>query len=381
MVESLHVFSETRTQRDGQVTIRATVEQHGQERRSLWYRVPEEFAYAVTPSSDPFVLSILFKAMRERTDLVIHGEVSPALLRNLEEFQSVWAMCLPQRYAAIEIQADTVKEQPRAAHDGALCAISGGVDGLFTARRHRMGLCGRRARNLQAGVFVQGFDIPLKQNDVYAYALGNAREMLASIGMQVIPLATNIQSLHNYWFDVFGSAVVSCLMLLQGGWNTGLIASSDWYDALEVPYGSSCLTDRMLSSGAFTIVHDGADAYRVDKVRTLMDWPEARKHLRVCWQSDLFENCCRCRKCVRTILEFRAVGAGLPECFARDVRNWQILTSGSAAIEYEYHVKTLARAKERGVKGSWLWALGAAAQIGRARGAAKKIVTRARDKN
>ena len=375
MVESLYVFPETHTLRDGLVTISAAVERRGQERKTLWYRVPEEFAYAVTPSSDPFVLSTLFKAMREHAELVIHGEVSPALLRNLEEFQHVWAMWKPEVYQPIEIRADVEREQAPAPSNAAITAYSTGVDGSFTAWRHHTGLSGRRTRNLRAGMLVHGFDIGLEQPEIYAQTLARARAMLSSLGMETVPLATNLRRFAIDWFDALGAGLASCLVLLQNGWNSGLIASSYPYDHLHIPYGSLPLTEWMLSTGTFEIVHDSADVYRVDKVRALADWAAARENLRVCFLGNRRDNCCRCRKCLRTILEFRAVGAGLPECFAHDANIWQILTVASAADEIVFIQETCTRLRASGTKGAWVRAMYLSLLICRARYAARAWLT------
>jgi hypothetical protein len=75
----------------------------------------------------------------------------------------------------------------------------------------------------------------------------------------------------------------------------------------------------MLGSLDFPLFHEGGGATRLDKVRTLCDWPEALEHLRFCWQLDPPDgNCGRCMKCVLTALEFRCAGVE-PGCFARPV--------------------------------------------------------------
>jgi bacterioferritin-associated ferredoxin len=85
------------------------------------------------------------------------------------------------------------------------------------------------------------------------------------------------------------------------------------------------ITDPLLSSLSFAIVHDGAEQHRVGKARALAAWPEALRNLRVCWAGRSADtNCGRCEKCVRTILEFRAAGVPCPPCFPGDVTEDQI---------------------------------------------------------
>jgi hypothetical protein len=93
-------------------------------------------------------------------------------------------------------------------------------------------------------------------------------------------------------------------------------------------------------------------------MREITHWPEALQSLRVCWQGTQKDrNCGRCEKCVRTILNFRILGVGLPECFEEDITDEQIrniqVTSGPLT-EME---RVLAAAKAAGISDSWVEAL------------------------
>jgi len=179
---------------------------------------------------------------------------------------------------------------------------------------------GRRTRNLQAGVFVHGFDIPLTDPSSYERAARRNAETLRSVGVELISVATNYRGLHTDWRDSHGAALASCLALWAGHFDTGLIAASGPYDVPALRWGSTPVADRLLSSRGFEIAHDGADLTRLDRARILGEWPEALRNLRVCWEGDPPDvNCCSCEKCIRTILEFRTVGLKLPSCFPRDV--------------------------------------------------------------
>ena len=76
---------------------------------------------------------------------------------------------------------------------------------------------------------------------------------------------------------------------------------------------------RLFSTDGFRVVHDGAGFSRTQKVQVISAWPAGVENLRVCWEGNRpGGNCGRCEKCLRTMLNFRAVGAGLPSCFDRD---------------------------------------------------------------
>ena len=360
MGEKIHLWVEGITEIDDLAVRQATIEGPAKERMHLWYRLPAGYRSLLTESSDPFVVAVLFRAMREARDLVVHGMVSPSLLRNLEEFQAAWACWRPERYHRVAIIAEVEQESPRVSDsNAAVAAFSGGVDSSFTVFRHRTGRCGRLRRNLQAGLMVHGFDIPLEQSDTFRRAAEKSSKMLTSLGVRLIPMATNFRELGEDWEDVFAAATASCLMMLQRGYAVGLIGSGEPYHNLVLPWGSNPVTDGLLSSDAFQIVHDGAAFTRTEKVKEIAEWPEARQYLRVCWQGEQKDrNCGRCEKCIRTILNFRVAGLGLPECFERDVDDAQIMKlknlNSPQLAEFD---QILSAAKAASISESWVVAL------------------------
>jgi len=372
---AIHLWPEEWVDRDDQVLVGATLESPDGGRWRLWYRLPAGHRPSLTRSSDPFVLGALFAAMREPADLVVHGAASPSLLANLEEFQCAWSAWAPGELRRIGITADREEEPPRSASAAAVMGFSGGADSAFTAWRHRRGQAGRQRRELRAGVLVHGFDIPLGQADIFAGAAGRARRMLASIGMELIPVATNYREQGGYWPHAFGAGLASCLMLLQGRFREGLIASGHSYQNFSAPDGSNPLSDWMMSSDSFRIIHDGAAFYKADKLRAISQWPEAMKHLRVCYEGErLDRNCCRCQKCVWTILTFRMLGLGLPECFERDISNSEILRMRYPEAGLVQSMRRLiSRLKAESFSASWVRALQASVLINRLGLAAKGI--------
>lgn len=358
-MQHTHLWQEEATQADGFTTLSVTVEQPNQTPSRLWYRVPSEYSSLLTKSCDSFVVATIFLAMQQSTNLVVHGDVSPSLLQNLAEFQAAWNCWCPQRYQQVEITAEVEREPFKASTNQAIAAFSGGVDGCFTVWRHRMGRCGRWQRHIQAGLMVHGFDIPLAQEDVFHRAAQKSKLMLSSVGVELIPVATNFRELEQDWEDAFGTGIASCLMMFQAGYTAGLIGSSDPYNALNLPYGSNPITDPLLSSESFQIICDGASFSRLQKIQEIANWYEAYTNLRVCWEgSQPDKNCGRCEKCIRTILNFRVLGLGLPPCFEQDVTDEQILGIQGlhTAQLIELH-PILEAAKAAGISDSWVKAL------------------------
>lgn len=359
-MSELNLWPESFKEENGKTTISATIERPTG-RLKLWFQVPSEYQDLLTTNCDPFVVGVIFIAMAEKSDLVVHGEVSPSLMRNLEEFQSAWSCWRPEQYGEIDIRAEVEKEiavQPE--ENSAVVAFSGGVDSTFSVFRHAKGLAWKRPRCfLKSGVLIHGFDIPLEQEEVFQRVRRSAEAVLASVGLNGIPVSTNFRCLPTDWEDSHGSGLAAALMIFQKAYRAGIIGSTEPYNALELPWGSNPITDTMLSGNNFEIIHDGAAYGRIEKVRMLVHWPEGVEKLRVCWQGNqLDRNCGRCEKCIRTILNFRVIGAGLPACFDRDVTDQDILgLTKLNKVQQGELSRIVAYAQNNRISGSWVKAL------------------------
>jgi hypothetical protein len=356
-MKKMHLWQQKPVESGDSVIKEAILEIENGSRQKLWYRVPVRFAEKLTESCNPFLVGAIFTAMRESRNLEVHGEVSATLLRNLEEFQAAWSSWYPKKYSRIGITADKEIDQPaREKSNDAMAAFSGGVDGAFTVYHHHKGLCGRLKRDIKSGVFIHGFNIGLDRGDIFNKAAEKAELMLKSLGIELITVATNFRELGDRFRDAHAAQIASCLHLFEGMYPTALIASSEPYNDLIFPWGSNPITDRLLSSDRLEFIHD-ANAYtRSEKIEVISQWPEALKYLRVCWQIDnLDKNCCKCEKCVRTILNFRALGLGLPACFGEDATDEMILNIKTAnTVTLSFLEEILEQAEKRLISAPWV---------------------------
>jgi hypothetical protein len=360
-MQQTHLWAEEAVEADGSITVSVTIEYPIEQPRSrLWYRIPAECRSLLTNSCDPFVVAMILPAMFYAASLVVHGKVSPSLLQNLEEFQAVWSCWRPNFYKQIEITAEVEEEIPKSHSEAAIAAFSGGVDSCFTAFRHHASPPCRFQRNLQAGLMVHGFDIPLEDQPAFDRAAEKSKAILTSLGIKLIAIATNYRQIEQKlrWEDAYGLAVASSLMLFQNAYSIGMIASAFSYHNLLLPRGSNPITDPFLSSKAFQIIHDGAGYTRLDKIREIANWKQAIQNLRVCWQgSQKDRNCGQCEKCIRTILGFRVLGLGLPSCFEQDVTDRQIVGIQGLSEFQRYELELILAVAKGSVSDSWVTAL------------------------
>ncbi|ACB76539.1 hypothetical protein [Opitutus terrae] len=283
----------------------------------IWFRFPASCEPLLTRRADPFVLATLIYSLGRIGRLEIHGAVSQGLLANVADFQSAYAAfhrvaAAPVRLVAREVVSAATANRT----DGGITAFSGGVDSCFSVFRHTSLSELEPKRPLRAALMMHGFDIPLAEPAMFARAATRARTLTESAGVRLFTGATNLRTLPGHWEDTFGTAVAAVLTFFQPAFVFGLVPSAQLWQQVHFDHGSNPLTDPLLSSGAFAIVHDGTSFGRIDKLRALAAWPEALRLMRVCWEGrHLDANCGRCEKCLRTMLMLRICGVDAPAAF------------------------------------------------------------------
>ncbi|MDY6896134.1 MAG: hypothetical protein SVO01_12090, partial [Thermotogota bacterium] len=116
------------------------------------------------------------------------------------------------------------------------------------------------------------------------------------------------------WEFSHAAALVSTLHPYKAIVNTCIVGSTDAYDALVIPWGSSPITDYLLSSNSFIVLHDGASYDRGQKIFEIRKWETGKNNLRICWQGKRKDkNCGECTKCLRTALHFLASNLNIPD--------------------------------------------------------------------
>lgn len=116
---------------------------------------------------------------------------------------------------------------------------------------------------------LQGLDFGLDKTTSFKIAEDRASIMLDSVGMELIPMVTNLKGVIESWVDALGSLVGSCLSLLSGKYGTGLLPSTFRYRGLTIPFCLNPITDPLMSSDSFRIIHDGAWYSRNEKIREI----------------------------------------------------------------------------------------------------------------
>jgi hypothetical protein len=254
------------------------------------------------------------------------GSVSPLLASNLATIRDIFAAWIDGGHQVpLNFERSFDVTTPS---NGVSLFFSGGVDSFYSLIKHR-----DEVENL---VLVHGFDVPLADTKTFALAEMQAREAARIFGKRLIVVRTNLHweqpRIPCSWGMYHGAALAAVAHALEPNHGKVYIASSYSYADLH-PWGSHPLLDPLWSSEAVQIVHDGGET-RIDKLRTVVQHPEALARLRVCWENLGNYNCGMCEKCIRTMLGLRALGidrcAAFPDTLTPDLVRRQELSHDSA---------------------------------------------------
>jgi hypothetical protein len=269
-------------ERDGWLRRSARVEGLSGGDAELWFDIEPRHAGLLTHRADPWTLALLFAAMRSGSPLVVTGEVSRELLRNLEALEQVWRLWAPDRYRPVPLVAasEATAVRPESAAGRAVMAFAGGLDECYSAWRHTRVPAGRRRLDLVAGLLVLGLgEAPEAGESDETGAIDHVRALCDDLGLDLWTMRTNARRFAPIWDHAYGAVLASCLHWYSGGVSAGMLAATGSLSHLNVHCGSHPLTDPLLGSDRLRVVHDGAEQDFVAKARVVAAWPEAARRL------------------------------------------------------------------------------------------------------
>jgi hypothetical protein len=264
---------------------------------------------AAPPTGETFteaVLAIgLIPAMKSGEPFHVPAPAFDSTLRNLEKFQTIFHCWYPE-YRKVEISVPGRRGEPVTPHGtGVGLFFSGGADCMYSLITHEP--------EITHLIFVHGCDIRLDQQDFRALVSARLRETAATFGKILIEVETNLLEFsdrYGHWgYHYHGAGLSAIAHLLGDTIGKVYIASSGNYNELQA-WGSHPLTDELWSSPFVGIDHDCLELTRTEKLGLLAGNKTACDHLRVCWENQKeCYNCCRCEKCLRTMVILEVHGA------------------------------------------------------------------------
>jgi len=297
----------------GQVRLTGHTTATGADDGPLWIDVPESIADEIPERLDSWLLWLLPHAFETQQELILEGAVDRKLLENAERLMEIWSSWRPDR-RPIPVRAETIdasESQTQPELTGLF--FTGGVDSFFSLFHHDETVSANPASNQRAVddlVYVWGFDIPLSNREACERKLATLGRVADSLGKNLVPFATNLREtgIRQPWGPVMHGPALGGVGLLPGKrWKTMLLSS--WFcHGDDEPWGSTAITDPLLSTSVTQTEPYGADHDRFEKVAFLTRHPLALETLHVCWEERSEGNCGRCEKCYRTLLALDILG-------------------------------------------------------------------------
>lgn len=288
----------------GNSVVRAAV-LDGREYRFVF---PAGIAGDLTERADPFVYAMAFPMMRIGGEFKICGRVSRSVIDNMTMFCRIWNIWCPDVYKPVIFHADEIADDWRPDNRRLITAFSGGLDASYTAYKYKHNLDTRFTYEYNRSVMILGADIPLNARDQFDAAFAAAKRMTDDLGVELIPVETNYREYDHDWSYEFGAVIVGILNFFSKRYFYAA-ASDDCVEHFQTPWGMNPITDQYLTSDTFRFISDGHEHTRTQRAAFIKDWTVGMDNLRVCWRNaDKSKNCGKCEKCVRTKLNFLAVG-------------------------------------------------------------------------
>jgi hypothetical protein len=287
-------------------------------RHELWFEFDTLPTGFQEDHLEPFFIILVLPAMAEGRALHIHGPVPRRRLANLEEFRDAWHCLRPAQLQRIPIQVNTIEEDSdRIPLPWAVAACSGDLDAAFTLWRHSQGLAGHAALPIRQVIFIQ--DLGLADHPEQAeQALAGTRALADSLNLPLQRIGTNCQTEIATSMGLGDGALqAAALHYFKPVAGTGLIAAShSCLDPEMTTLGSNAITDPLLSSADFRIIHDGHAWRRIDKIAAVADWPEGNRRIRVCHEpAGQGGNCGACENCLFAMLGWLLAADRIPATF------------------------------------------------------------------
>lgn len=276
--------------------------------KDLWFKFPKKIENDLTERLDPFVHALIFPMMEKGGFFEFEGDVSRSVINNVVMFCRIWNIWCPDKYRSITLKANEVDDIYRPNNNKMITAFSGGLDAAYTTYKYKKNIDSRFKYDVDKSIMLLGADIPLSEIEQFNMAFNNAKKMTDDLDIELIPIETNYREGTKDWSYKFGTVILAALEFFSKTYFYGA-ASDDSIHHFQTPWGMNPITDQYLTSDTFRFISDGHEHSRTDRAAIIKDWKIGVDNLRVCWSnSDKSKNCGYCEKCVRTKLNFMAVG-------------------------------------------------------------------------
>ena len=257
------------------------------------------------PGLDAAIPLAILPAMRLRKAIHVNGAVSRTFIDGVKRAMRFYATSF-EGFSEVPITADSCYEARPGPSQRRASFFSGGVDSFFTLLKGR--------NELTDIITIRGFDMSLGDADRWEKTRASAHAVAAELGIRFHELESNFGSMikeFGLWIEHGHGLALACAARSLAGLFAEIRIPGTFSSDGQIPWGSSAFSDPEFSDERLAIIHDTCAATRTDKIEFLAQQPLALQYLRVCpgVKNDANYNCCRCEKCLRTMVSLYACGA------------------------------------------------------------------------
>jgi hypothetical protein len=282
----------------------------------LWFKVEERFSkYLCYERGDAYLIAVLHYAMENSHDIELDVPITEDLIYNLQTYLIEALIENNPTYYRPNIKAEIISEP--IGNAGAVgTGISCGVDSLHSlASHHESRFSAHNITHLtynNVGSHGVG-DSALK---LYQSRLKRPIQFAKEYGFELVISDSNLMNVikqDHYLTHTYSSMFpVFCLQKL---YKTYLYASAGYRFnefSLKQQKNICCGSYEMLSLETFSngnvhVLSEGMGKSRLEKLRKVISYKPSYKYLNVCLLEE--DNCGKCEKCIRTLLELDALNA------------------------------------------------------------------------
>ncbi|MFO7570229.1 MAG: hypothetical protein R6W75_10570 [Smithellaceae bacterium] len=297
-----------------------TWEETPQDDFDMFFETDARFENAFDLSPEAFLLAGIYPAMRLGEKRIrIEGAICPELKEGLNVATGWMAHWYQGNRPKIQIEAaDGFHDRPSFGPRSRAQMMSCGIDSLFTLWQNRCQYPADHRGFIRAGFFMYGFDMGNtpkayeSEAAVYERVRGVLNEIAREMNLDLIPVYTNARHLlvdrRLFKYQGHSASLAAVAHCFKTRFETVLIPSSGTYFNLQ-PWGSHPLIDPYYSSAEMRVLYDGLPYSRLEKVRQIVEWETALRHLRVCYlDPDSAGNCGTCPKCLQAMAALLVAG-------------------------------------------------------------------------
>lgn len=326
----------------------------GDRRTTLWFGVDNAYEeWLALGRADAFVMALLPSAMRGGHEIVCEDPMSERLHYQLTGGLIPTLAFAGELYHVIDVTAPLTVE--RIPNQGAVgTGFSGGADCLYTIMRHS---ADSEFPLTHIAVFNIGH---VWGKESFQTLCRYAQRFAAEQGLGMAAVDTNIQDmLLERFVDVYSFRNYACALALGGLFSVYLLSSGHDAANFELNLRNTAnydlLTARYVSTEAFTFYHSGEEVKRWEKLKALSDWEPSWRWFHPCFRQGIDQpNCGHCKKCVRDIATFYALGSldryktvyNIENYFRNQSRHMGLLLAHS---DRHLYIETIQLLKERNI--------------------------------